>query len=95
MPPTAPLPYFAWMSLIFAAVKDSVNEGFDHVEALMDAKTFAAAVELQTGFARKQFEAVAEQAKAFQGLFSKAIDETVTPAKDHFSKQVASIKTAF
>ncbi|MCB1477189.1 MAG: phasin family protein [Rhodobiaceae bacterium] len=77
------------------AAKASVADGFDHLEALMGTRTLAEFIELQTKFAKRQFEGMTDQAKAFQGKIGKAIEDTVSPARENLNKTMASVKSAF
>ncbi|MGE0230814.1 MAG: phasin family protein [Flavobacteriaceae bacterium] len=77
------------------AAKASVADGFDHLEALMGVRTLAEFMELQTRFARRQFEGMTNQAKTFQGKIGKAIEDTVSPARDNMNKTMATVKAAF
>lgn len=49
---------------------------------LMGARTFADAVELQTAFTRKQFDAASAQMKEFQEAAQKAWQDAAAPARD-------------
>lgn len=77
------------------AAKASVADGFDHLEALMGARTLAEVIDLQTKFARRQFEGMTDQAKAFQGKIGKAVEDAVTPARENLNRTMANVKTAF
>jgi phasin len=58
------------------------NAAFDLFGALLSAKSYAEVVELSTGFARKQFETLTEQAKELTAVAQKAGTETFEPIKD-------------
>ena len=61
------------------------NAAFDLFGALLSAKSYAEAVELSTGYARKQFETLTEQAKELSAVAQKAGTETFEPIKDSFT----------
>jgi phasin len=61
------------------------NAAFDLFGALLSAKSYAEVVELSTGFARKQFETLTEQAKELSAVAQKAGTETFEPIKDSFT----------
>ena len=61
------------------------NAAFDLFGALLTAKSYAEVVELSTGFARKQFETLTEQAKELSAVAQKAGTETFEPIKDSFT----------
>ena len=64
------------------------NAAFDLFGALLSAKSYAEVVELSTGFARKQFETLTEQAKELNAVAQKAGTETFEPIKDSFASVV-------
>ncbi len=57
-------------------------------------KTFAEVIELQSAFARQQFELATAQAKEMQDLVQKLATESSQPVKDAFTKFVKDIKAA-
>ena len=61
------------------------NAAFDLFGALLTAKSYAEVVELSTGYARKQFETLTEQAKELSAVAQKAGTETFEPIKDSFT----------
>lgn len=76
------------------AVKANADATFSFAKDFAGVKTFAEAVELQTAFVRKQFEAMTAQAKDLQSVATKVATETAQPAKDAFSKTMKSLKVA-
>ena len=58
------------------AVKTNSDASFALARDLFGAKTFAEVIELQTSYARKQFEAVTAQVKEFQELGQKFVTDT-------------------
>ena len=69
----------------------NTNAAFDLFGSLLGVKTYAEAVELSTGFMRKQFETVTEQVKDLNATAQKAGTETFEPIKGSFT---AAIKKA-
>ena len=61
------------------------NAAFDLFGSLLSAKSYAEVVELSTGFARKQFETLTEQAKELGAVAQKAGTESFEPIKDSFT----------
>lgn len=77
------------------AAKAQFNAGFDFVEKMIGVKSLAEAIEIQSEFARKQFDALTEQAKEFQALASKVQTESTKPFKDGVAKAMNHWKAAF
>ena len=65
-----------------------MNSAFDYFNSLLAAKTVAEAVELSTGHARKQFEALTGQAKDLSALAQKVAAETSEPIKSSVEKTI-------
>ncbi len=65
--------------------RTNTNAAFDLFGALLTAKTYAEAVEISTGYMRKQFDTVTEQVKDFSATAQKAGTETFEPIKDGFA----------
>jgi phasin len=63
------------------AMKANMNAAFDLWSALLGVKSVAAAVELQTAHARKQFEAVTAQSKDMASLAQKVANDVQAPIK--------------
>lgn len=61
------------------------NAAFDLFGALLTAKTYAEVVELSTGYLRKQFDTITEQAKDLSAVAQKAGTETFEPIKESFT----------
>ncbi|MFD1333271.1 phasin [Methylopila musalis] len=64
------------------ATRANVNAHFDFLTALLGAKSVAQAIELQTSYARKQFETLGAQTKELSALAQKAATESARPLKD-------------
>ncbi|TCT12060.1 phasin [Tepidamorphus gemmatus] len=75
--------------------KAQFNAGFDFVEKMIGVKSLAEAIEIQSEFARKQFDALTEQAKEFQALASRVQSESTKPFKDGIAKAMNHWKAAF
>lgn len=77
-----------------AAMRTSAEAGFNHLEALVGVKSLSELVELQTSYLRKSFETMVEQAKDFQSVSSKAVEDVAKPAKNAFEKAMKELKIA-
>ena len=66
----------------------NLNTGFDLAKDLAGAKNIAEIMELQSSFARKQFEALTAQAEEIRELSTKIAEDTSNPIKDHVSKSI-------
>lgn len=60
--------------------KANTDAAYDFFKDLFSVKSVSEAVELQTSFARQQFEMLSAQSKDLSSLTSKAVTETFTPA---------------
>ena len=76
------------------AAKTNSDVSFALAKELFGAKTFAEVIELQTSFARKQFDAVAAQMKEFQELTQKFVTETTKPVTSQVEKTFKDFKAA-
>ena len=72
--------------------KTNSDATFAFAKELLAAKTFAEALELQTGFAKKQFETLTAQFKAVQELSQKLATEASRPLKASYDKAVKGAK---
>jgi phasin len=77
-----------------AALRANAEANFSYFEALIGAKSVSEAIELQTSFLRKQVEMSVEQAKDFQALATKAVEDVSKPFKTAFEKAVSELKVA-
>jgi phasin len=68
------------------AAKANVDAGFNFATKLFGVKSFAEVIELQTAFARSQFEQVSTQTKELQALATKIANDISAPAKDAVAK---------
>lgn len=76
------------------AVKTNTDASFALFKDLLGAKTFADAVELQTAFARKQWDAATEQFKELQDATQKAILESAGPTREAFERAFRTVTKA-
>ena len=61
---------------------------------MMAAKTLAEAIELQSTFARQQFDSLSTQAKDMQEFATKLSTDVTAPVKEAFEKTFKDIKVA-
>ncbi|HET7716296.1 MAG TPA: phasin [Bauldia sp.] len=76
------------------AVKANSDASFAFAKDLFGAKTLADVIELQTAFARQQFDTATAQFKEFQDLVQKVVTETAKPMTAHVEKTFKEIKAA-
>ena len=74
--------------------KSNSDASFAHARDLFGAKTLSEVMELQSSFARKQFDAFNEQFKEFQALGEKFVTETTKPVSDKVQKTMKDMKVA-
>ena len=71
---------------VIEAARTNTNAAFDFVSEVMTVKTFSDFVELSTGHARKQFEALTAQTKELAALAQKVATDTAEPVKESVTK---------
>jgi phasin len=76
------------------ATKTNTDASFELVKDLFGAKTMSEVIELQSRFARKQFDTLAEQFKEFQALGEKLVSDTTKPVTDKVEKTFKDLKVA-
>ncbi len=76
------------------AAKTNFNAGFELVEKMLGVKSLSEVVELQTEFARKQFDTMTSQAKEIQDLANKMQAETTKPLTEGVAKAMTQWKVA-
>jgi len=76
------------------AIKANTDAAFGFAKEFFAVKTVAEAVELQTAFARKQFETLTAQIKDLQETAKKVATETSAPIKAATEKAMKSAKVA-
>lgn len=72
--------------------QSNVNSGFDLAKNMAGAKNAAQLFEIQTAFARKQFEAFAHQAQEIRDLSAKVATDTAEPVQAHVARSMKSLK---
>jgi phasin len=77
---------------VLDAVKTNTDASFALVHDLIGAKTFAEVIELQSSYARKQFDAVTVQVREFQELTQKMVSDTAKPVTAQVEKTFSSFK---
>lgn len=75
-----------------AALRANTEASFAHIEALIGVKSFGEVIELQSAFVRKQAEAITGQAKEFQAVATKAVEEISAPVKSAVEKAIKDVK---
>src|SRR5690606_17863017 len=76
------------------SAKANTDATFRFVKDLMAVRTVAEAIELQSSFARSQFDALTTQAREMQELATKIATEVGQPVKEAFEKSVKDLKAA-
>jgi phasin len=74
--------------------RSNTDASFALARDLFGAKTFAEVIELQTAFARKQFDSVSAQVKELQDLTAKFVTESAKPVAAQVEKTFKDIKAA-
>jgi phasin len=86
--------FMALNSKALDAAKANTDATFRFAKDVMAVKTVAEVIELQTSFARQQYELFSAQAKEMQDLVQKVTTEAAQPVKDAFSKIVKDVRAA-
>ncbi len=76
------------------AAKSNSDASFAFARDLVGAKTFSDVIELQSAFARNQFEAVVAQFKELQDLTQKLVADTAKPVTERVEKTFSEMKVA-
>lgn len=76
------------------AAKVNTDATFSFFKDLMSVKTVAEAIELQSTFARQQFDALSTQAKDMQEFATKLTSDVTSPVKEAVEKSIKDIKAA-
>jgi len=74
--------------------KANSDASFDFAKDLFGAKTFAEVIELQSAFARKQFDVLGGQVKELQELSQKFVNDATKPVTAQVEKTFKDIKAA-
>ncbi len=76
------------------AAKSNSDASFALARDLLTAKTMSDVLELQSTFARSQFEAVSAQVKELQALTGKLFADTTKPVTEKVEKTLKDLKVA-
>ncbi|WP_068087900.1 phasin [Polycladidibacter stylochi] len=76
------------------AAKENVDAAFAHITSMLNVKSLSEAVELQSAFARKQYDMLSEQSKEFQGAARDLAENMGKPAKEAFEKATKDFKVS-
>ncbi|MBE7183492.1 MAG: phasin [Methylobacterium mesophilicum] len=77
-----------------AAMRANTLAGFDHLESLARARTFAEVVELQSNYFRSSFDTFVSQGKDLQAAATKAAEDVSRPVKENFESAMRELKVA-
>ena len=72
--------------------QSNLNSGFDLVKALAGAKNVTEIMEHHTAFARRQLEAVTDQAEEIRSISTQAATDAAEPFKAHVTRSIQSLK---
>ena len=73
------------------AMRANADLGFQHLDALMGAKSFSEVIEMQTSYVRQQAELATSQVKELQSLTQSVAQEMMKPSRDVFEKASQSV----
>ncbi len=76
------------------AAKANTDAAYSFMRDMFGVKTLSQAIELQTSYARQQFDALSGQAKDMQELATKLASDAGEPVKDAVEKMFKDIKAA-
>lgn len=76
------------------AAKTNTDASFALARDLFGAKTLSEVMELQSTFARKQFDTFTSQMKEFQALGEKFVTDTTKPVSEKVEKTMKDLKVA-
>ena len=68
------------------ALRANAELGFQHLDAMMGAKSFSEVIEMQTAYVRKQVELTTGQAKEMQTLTQSLAQEMMKPGREAMEK---------
>ena len=74
------------------AMRTNAEAGFEHLDKLMSAKSFADVIEMQTAYVRKQVEMATDQTKDMQALAQAVAQDMMKPGRDAFQKASKNAK---
>ena len=76
------------------AMRTNAELGLSHLENMLKAKSPSEAIELQSGYVRKQTETTIDQIKAMQETGTKVAEELAAPVKEQMEKAARDMKAA-
>jgi phasin len=85
---------FAFGAKVIDAAKSNSDASFAFAKDLFGAKTFAEVVEINSTYARKQFDAVAGQMKELQELAQKVVNDATKPVTTQVQKTFKEFNAA-
>ncbi|MCB8836983.1 phasin family protein [Aurantimonas sp. VKM B-3413] len=68
------------------AMRTNAELGFQHLDQMMAAKSFADIIEMQTAYVRKQIEMATDQVKDMQSLTQSVAQDMLKPGREAFQK---------
>lgn len=74
------------------ALRSNAETGFQHLDKMMSAKSFAEVIEMQTAYVRKQIELATDQSKDMQALTQSVAQDMMKPGRDAFQKAQKNAK---
>ena len=74
------------------AMRSNAEAGFQHLDKMMSAKSFAEVIEMQTAYVRKQIEMATDQSKDMQALSQQVAQEMLKPGREAFQKAAEAAK---
>lgn len=74
------------------AMRSNAETGFQHLDKMMSAKSFAEVIEMQTAYVRKQIELATDQSKDMQALTQSVAQDMMKPGRDAFQKAQKNAK---
>ncbi|MCP3053806.1 phasin [Aurantimonas marianensis] len=74
------------------AMRNNAEAGFQHLDKMMSAKSFAEVIEMQTAYVRKQIELATDQSKDMQALSQSVAQDMMKPGRDAFQKAQKNAK---
>lgn len=76
------------------AAQSNTDAAYDFIRAMTGVKSVSQAIELQTSYARQQFDSLTSQSKEMQEMASKMATEAGAPVKDAVEKIFKDVKAA-
>ncbi|KZK79150.1 Phasin protein [Pseudovibrio sp. W64] len=76
------------------AAKDNSEAAFSHIRDMFGVKSLSEAIELQSSYSRKQYDAMSQQVREMQETATKLATTMSQPAKEAFDKSMKDMKLA-